>query len=539
MLPALPQNDPDQSGRQTRLENHRSLYRFNYDYVPPIPFLDHVPHHEWFSPKYTAGRLKSAADVAPNMLAARAKRIWDPLDTLEEFDDLFVHLPKPGISKDYRSDESFGEQRLSGANPMSVKRIDMLPEGFGVSDVLIKAALGDGASVEGALKEGRLYFLDFPQLLHVNGGAWDNKRQYMPKPRAMFAWDATNSRMKPIAIQLSGAGGKLFSPTEPELDWFAAKLAVQIADATAQELGVHFAHTHVVMAPFAVVTNRQLAANHPLHLMLKPHFRFMLYDNELGRTQFIQEGGPVERMMAGTLEESIGIAANFYAEWTLDKAKFPEEIAARNMDDADVLGHYPFRDDGMKLWDCTRQYVSDYLSLYYGSEADLANDTELQAWAAELASQDGGRVAGMPGKIETLEQLTDVITVVIYTCAPLHSALNFAQYEYIGYIPNMPYAAYAPIPEDGGVDMETLMKILPPFDQAAYQLKWTELLTSYHYDRYGHYDEKFEDPKAQTLLESFQKKLDTIEAQIDADNQSRPVPYKYLKPSEIINSINT
>jgi arachidonate 15-lipoxygenase len=121
----------------------------------------------------------------------------------------------------------------------------------------------------------------------------------------------------------------------------------------------------------------------------------------------------------------------------------------------------------------------------------------------------------------------------------LHSALNFAQYEYIGYVANMPYAAYHPIPETGGVDLKTVMKILPPYEQAALQLKWTEMLTSYHYDRLGHYDERFEDPKAQAVVERFQQDLEQIEGEIEQRNTNRPLPYTYLKPSQIINSINT
>jgi arachidonate 15-lipoxygenase len=356
----------------------------------------------------------------------------------------------------------------------------------------------------------------------------------------MFVWDGRRARLWPVAIQLSTRpDARMFTPADPELDWFAAKLAVQIADANHQELGTHFARTHVVMAPFAVCTNRQLSQDHPLHLLLKPHFRFMLYDNELGRTQFIQPGGPVERMMAGTLEESIGIAKAFYSEWRFDESAFPLEIAQRDMDDRELLPHYPFRDDGMMLWECINRFVADYLALYYQSPQDLQNDQELQNWARELASKDGGRTAGMPERIETFDQLVRTVAIVIFTCAPLHSALNFAQYEYIGYVPNMPYAAYGEFPENGGLDMPSLMKILPPYDLAAYQLKWTEMLTSYHYDRLGHYDEKFQDPPAQALVERFQRELADIEAQIDRANTGRPVPYKYLKPSEIINSINT
>jgi arachidonate 15-lipoxygenase len=53
----------------------------------------------------------------------------------------------------------------------------------------------------------------------------------------------------------------------------------------------------MVMAPVAVITRRQLAAQHPMHLLLVPHFRFYLFDNELGRVAFINPGGPVERLL--------------------------------------------------------------------------------------------------------------------------------------------------------------------------------------------------------------------------------------------------
>lgn len=539
MKTSLPQNDPDPHGRKDRLEKQRALYVFNYDYVPPIPMLDTVPHEEYFSPKYTAERLVSMAKLAPNMLAAKTKRLFDPLDDLNEYDEMFIFLDKPGIAQNYRTDESFGEQRLSGVNPMSVRRIDELPEDFPVTNEHLEQVLGSRHTLVQELQEKRLYFLEFPQLAHVKeGGLYRGRKKYLPKPRALFFWDG--KRLQPITIQINGhTGGRLFTSRDPELDWFVAKLCVQIADANHQELGTHFARTHVVMAPFAVVTSRQLAQNHPLYILLRPHFRFMLYDNDLGRTRFIQPDGPVEHMMAGTVEESIGISAAFYKEWRLDEAAFPVEIASRRMDDRDILPHYPFRDDGMLVWKSIHKFVEEYLALYYQNPEDLAKDQELQNWTRELVAIDGGRVAGMPERIETIEQLAIILSTIIYTCAPLHSALNFAQYEYIGYVPNMPYAAYHPIPENGGVDMETLMKILPPYEQAALQLKWTEILTSYHYDRLGHYDEKFADPQAQAVVERFQQDLGTVEEEIDQRNQERPLAYQYLKPSEIINSINT
>ncbi|MFS0518663.1 lipoxygenase family protein [Nostoc sp. UIC 10607] len=546
MKPYLPQNDPNSNYRTSSLDKNREEYNFNYDYLAPIPVIDKVPHKEIFSAEYTAKRLASMATLVPNMLAAKARNFLDPLDELEEYEDLLPLLSKPDVINNYKTDSCFAEQRLSGANPLAIRRIDVLPDNFAVTDDHFQKVAGTEFTLEKALKEGKLYFLDYPLLSDIQGGVYNNIKKYLPKPQALFYWQSNDSHnggsLVPVAIQInhgSGTNSLIYTPDDPHLDWFLAKTCVQIADGNHQELGSHFAYTHAVMAPFAIVTARQLAENHPIALLLKPHFRFMLFDNDLGRTQFLQPGGPVDEFMAGSLAESVGFVAKAYEEWSVEKFTFPRLIKSRQTDDPAILPHFPFRDDGILIWNAVEKFVAEYLQLYYKNSQDLSDDYELQNWARELVAQDGGRVKGMPSKIETLEQLIEIISVVVFTCAPLHSALNFSQYEYMAFVPNMPYAAYHPIPETKGVDLETILKILPPFKQAADQVMWTEILTSFHYDKLGFYDEEFADPLAQEIVVQFQHNLHEIERQIDIRNQIRPIPYNYLKPSQIINSINT
>ncbi|MEH2179780.1 lipoxygenase family protein [Nostoc sp.] len=546
MKPYLPQNEPNVNTRINLLDKNREEYNFNHNYLAPLSVIDKVPHKENFSAEYTAKRLASMATLAPNMLAAKARNFLDPLDELEEYEELLSLLPKPDVIKNYKTDSCFAEQRLSGANPLAIQRIDVLPDNFAVTDVHFQKVAGAELTLEKALKEGKLYFLDYPLLSNIKGGVYENVKKYLPKPQALFYWQSNDSSnggsLVPVAIQInhdSGAKSVIYTPDDPYLDWFLAKICVQIADGNHQELGTHFTYTHAVMAPFAIVTARQLAENHPIALLLKPHFRFMLFDNDLGRTQFLQPGGPVDEFMAGSLAESLGFVAKVYEEWSVEKFTFPRLIKSRGTDDPEILPHFPFRDDGILIWNAVEKFVTEYLQLYYKTSQDISDDYELQNWAKELVAQDGGRVKGMPGKIATLEQLIEIISVVVFTCAALHSALNFSQYEYMAFVPNMPYAAYHPIPETKGVDLETIMKILPPFKQAADQVMWTEILTSYHYDKLGFYDEEFADPLAQEIVVQFQQNLHEIERQIDIRNQTRPIPYNYFKPSQIINSINT
>lgn len=540
MKPYLPQNEPNLTRRENWLKRNRNDYQFNHEALAPVPVLDRVPKREKFSLGYTAKRLGSMASLPANMVVAKAKNAFDPLDSLDEYEELLNLIPKPKLLDYYRTDAFFAEQRLSGSNAMATRRLDALPADLAVDNALFQQVVGPEHSLEAALKEGKLYFLEHPLLDAVQGGETRSGRKYMPKARGLFYWKG--SEVVPVAVEVKSESGNnrlMYTPKDEPMDWLFAKLCLQVADANHQELGSHFAYTHAVMAPFAIVTARQLGENHPLSLLFKPHFRFMLHDNDLGMRQFLQPGGPVDRFMAGTLTESITFVAQTFLDWSLFDFAFPAEVERRGMDDPAIVPHYPFRDDGLPIWYEVKNFVTRYLKLYYQSPEDLSGDYELQKWAQELAAEDGGRVKGMPSQIDTLEQLIEIVTIVIFTCGPLHSSLNFPQYEYMAFVPNMPYAAYHPVPETKGIDLKTILKFLPPFKPAADQVLWTMILTSYHYDELGVYDEEFADPRAQEAVVQFQQNLADIERQIDIKNQSRPVPYNYFKPSEIINSINT
>ncbi len=43
-----------------------------------------------------------------------------------------------------------------------------------------------------------------------------------------------------------------------------------------------------------------------------------------------------------------------------------------------LVDDYPYAQDGLLIWSALETYFSDYLSLYYNSDADVASDTELQ-----------------------------------------------------------------------------------------------------------------------------------------------------------------
>ncbi|MEG4347384.1 lipoxygenase family protein [Microcoleus sp. A003_D6] len=566
MKPSLPQDDPNQEKRRDSLNRQQKAYQFDYDSLSPLALLKDVPPVENFSSKYIAERILATSELPANMLAADARTFLDPLDELQDYEDFFTLLPLPQVAKIYQTDRSFAEQRLSGANPMVLRLLD-------ASDPRAQALAGLSSlhplfDLGQELQQKNIYIADYTGTdahyrapAKIGGGTYEKGRKYLPKPRAFFAWRWTGIRdrgeMTPIAIQLDPTpNSHVYTPLDPPVDWLFAKLCVQVADANHHEMSSHLGRTHLVMEPIAIVTARQLAQNHPLSLLLKPHFRFMLTNNELARSYLIAPGGPVDELLGGTLAETIEISREAYSTWSLDEFALPAELKNRGMDDPNQLPHYPYRDDGLLLWNAIETFVSGYLKFFYPTNQAIAQDVELQTWAQELASQTGGKVKGMPDRINTVEQLIEIVTTIIFTCGPQHSAVNFPQYDYMSFAANMPLAAYRDIPKitaSGTLEViaeQDILRLLPPYKRAADQLQVMFLLSAYRYDRLGYYDksfrelyqmsfdEVFEGTPIEFLASQFQQNLNMAEQKIDANNQKRVIPYFSLKPSLVLNSIS-
>jgi arachidonate 15-lipoxygenase len=590
--PYLPQNDPQKKERANGLK----AYQYDYDYLPPLALLKEVPAVENFSTQYIAERVIATAELVPNMLGAKVKSFLDPLDSLQDYEDFFTLLPLPEVAKVYETNNSFAEQRLSGANPMVIRRLDkddaraevlkLIPSWSDDFEPLFK--------VKDELGAGNIYVTDYtgtdpnyrgPAL--VQGGTHEKGRKYLPKPLAFFWWRSIGisdrGKLVPIAIQLDAStsrteyvlsNSKVYTPFEKNpLDWLFAKFCVQIADANHHEMNTHLCRTHFVMSPFAVATARQLAENHPLSILLKPHFLFMLANNRLGQQALINPSGAVDRLLAGNLAESMELVKDAYEGWNINDFALPKELEDRGMkkkdsEDMKQIPHYPYRDDGMLVWNAIKTFVTDYLNHFYLTN-QINDDTELQAWAAELSNQTtGGKVKGMPSKINTVAELAQIVTTIIFTCGPQHSAVNFPQYEYMALSSNMPLAAYQDIPDESPdlkdpMTMKKILDLLPPYKKAAEQLEILDVLSAYKYDRLGYYDKAigeiynqrldeifydapignpdgdiFKNKAIIDIFRKFQQNLNMVEQEIDANNKKRVVSYPYLKPSLILNSIS-
>lgn len=586
MTAFLRQNDPDADVRDRELRRAQRRYTYDYTHVSPLALLDRVPFRDEFSFGWLRVVSGKVMDVLENRsgidMDDQHRRFWkikkklfsglldggiakiaglkdlvgDALkfsprlgadarrpDSLEDYTELFHEIGLPPIAKDFMDDRAFAWMRVGGPNAVMLKRVtETMDDRFPVTDKHLQQVCPDD-TLEAAMDESRLYVVDFHMLDGVERGDYPHGEKYIYAPIAMFVVDKTSKDLLPFAIQIKqkpAADNPIFTPNDG-WNWVIAKTMVEVSDGNVHEAATHLGRTHLFIEPFVVTTYRQLPPNHPVALLLGPHFEGTLAINEAAWQHLIANKGAVEKLFGASITAARGLTASSIRDNAFNDVMLPDTFAGRGVDDRDALPNYPYRDDSLLYWHAIHEWVSSYLTLYYPNENDPTADTELQAWYAELIATDGGRVVGFgeSNGIRTRSYLARALTLIIYTCSVQHAAVNFPQYDLMSYVPNMPLASYAPAPTStSGATEQDYLNMLPPMDMAELQLDLGFLLGTVHYTQLGQYDDdQFKDGRVSSPLGAFQQNISLIGNELQQRNQNRR-PYEFLTPSGVPQSIN-
>ena len=467
--------------------------------------------------------------------------------SLKDYENLFPVIGVPASAKTYHEDEVFAYMRVAGYNPVMIERVTTPGDRFPVTEEHYQAVMGNDDSLAAAGLEGRLYLADYKMLDGAINGTYPNEQKYVYAPLALFALpkgsDSTRL-LRAIAIQCGQTPGSdypIITPNSGKYSWLFAKTVVQIADANIHEAITHLARTHLFVGAFAIATYRQLPLTHPLRILLHPHFDSTLAINDAAQRILIAPGGGVDRLLSASIDNARVLAVLGLQSYGFNSAILPNQFQQRGVDDPNLLPIYPYRDDALLVWDAIKQWVSDYLNLYYPTDENIQKDTALQTWAAEISAYDGGRIRdfGEDGSIKTRNYLIDATTLIIFTASAQHAAVNFPQKDLMSYAAAIPTAGYLPASTlKREVTEQDYLNLLPPLDQAQRQYNILSLLGSVYYNKLGEYQQGyFTDQKVKPLLQAFQSNLQQVEDTIKQRNLHRPT-YEYLLPSKIPQSIN-
>ncbi|KAL5707971.1 linoleate 13S-lipoxygenase [Ranunculus cassubicifolius] len=512
----------------------------------------------------------------------------------EEQENLLLFEPPEMINRDkfswYR-DEELGRQTLAGLNPYSIQLLTewpmmskLDPDVYGpaesaITDEIVEREIKGIMTVDEALQRKKLFVLDYHDLL----------LPYVQKVRELEGTTLYGSRtlffltedstLRPVAIELTRPKRgdvpqwrHVYTPCWDATNswlWKFAKAHATAHDSGYHQLVSHWLRTHCCMEPYIIAANRQLSSMHPIFRFLHPHFRYTMEINALAREALINADGIIESCFSPGKYSMEFSSVAYDQTWRFDMEALPADLIRRGMAVEDptaehglrlMIEDYPFANDGLVLWDALKSWATDYVNHYYPDDSTVESDTELQAWWMEV------RVKGHADKkdepwwpvLNTIDNLIQTLTTIIWVGSGHHAAVNFGQYMYAGYFPNRPTIARTNMPNEnpsfGDITNEefkmfvikpetVLLECFPSQIQATKVMAILDVLSN-HSPEEEYIGETLEsswgeDPMINAEYEKFQGRLKELEGIIDMRNSDPKfrnrvgagvVPYELLKP---------
>ncbi|XP_031695916.1 hydroperoxide isomerase ALOXE3-like [Anarrhichthys ocellatus] len=131
--------------------------------------------------------------------------------------------------------------------------------------------------------------------------------------------------------------------------------------------------------------------------------------------------------------------------------------------------------------------------------------------------------------------------MLIFTVTGQHAAVNNGQFDFYSWGPNESLLLMKPPPTTKGQSsMKTILETLPDVGDTVSFAAMVWLLSAKYTDEVlmGSYpDERFQEPAPKQMMKKFQAELSDLTEAISTRNLQLEIPYIYMKPSEIENSI--
>ncbi|KAK9403786.1 Arachidonate 5-lipoxygenase [Crotalus adamanteus] len=541
--------------RRKELEERQKLYRWA-EWNPGFPLnIDAKSHKELprniqFDSEKGVDFILNYTKAMENLYINRFMHMFQSSwSDFADFEKIFVKISNTiseYVMQHWQEDFMFGYQFLNGCNPVLIKKCIELPNKFPVTTEMVEYSLERNLTLEQEIKQGNIFIVDYELLDDVEVNKTDPCTiQYLAAPICLLYKNLEN-KILPIAIQINQApeqSNPIFLPSDAKYDWLLAKIWVRSSDFHIHQTVTHLLRTHLISEVFAVAMFRQLPAVHPLFKLLIPHVRFTIAINTKAREQLICEYGLFDKANATGGGGHVQMVQRAMKHLTYSSLCFPEEIKSRHMESSEDIPYYYYRDDGVKVWNAIKSFATDIINIYYGSEEAVCEDLELQAFVKDIFvyGMRGNKDSGFPKTIKTREKLSEYLTIMIFTSSAQHAAVNFGQYDWCSWIPNAPPTMRCPPPiEKGKTTIDYIIKSLPDRGRSCWHLGAVWALSQFQENEVflGIYpDEHFIEKPVKEAMRKFRKNLDGIASYIAERNRNKKLPYYYLSPDQIPNSV--
>ncbi|XP_070249901.1 polyunsaturated fatty acid lipoxygenase ALOX15-like [Myotis yumanensis] len=443
------------------------------------------------------------------------------------------------VRDSWKEDAFFGYQFLNGANPMLLRRSSRLPARLvfpsGMEEVQ--------AQLEQELQGGTLFEADFSLLDGIKANVILCSQQYLAAPLVMLKLQP-DGKLLPMVIQLQlprmgSPPPPLFLPTDPPMAWLLAKCWVRSSDFQLHELLSHLLRGHLMAEVIAMATMRCLPSIHPIFKLIIPHLRYTLEINVRARNGLVSENGIFDQVVSTGGGGHVELLKRARTSLTYRSFCPPDDLTDRGL--LGVKSSY-YAQDALRLWEIMYRYVEGIVSLHYKTDKAVKEDLELQTWCQEITEIGllGAQDQGFPMSLESWGQLCHFVTMCIFTCTGQHSSVHLGQLDWYDWVPNAPCTMRLPPPTTKDVTLEMVMATLPNFHQASLQMSMTWQLGRRQPVSVAlgqHEEEYFSGPEPKAVLKKFREELAALDKEIEVSNAKLDMPYEYLRPSRVENSV--
>lgn len=465
----------------------------------------------------------------------------------------YRHYIKPDWAGDFRNDDVMGWLQVAPSTPIydHLQPYTQHQSNFPINDVLFRKAKGfENDSLDRAMREKRLFIADYKAVegnikKRPTGTGYDyGANLYMPI--ALFAVPrGSDKNLKIIAIQpTQDASSQIMTPADDYWSWQKAKNVVTTISsfsAVIDHLG-----THVFLGRIPVGFYRHIPQQHPLRSIIEPHLMSLVTNNYSGIFAEVQTGAatdpfatPYNGLLTGIFDKAAGISSLGFVNETLRRASdldfithsTPISKKERRKGPYKKIVDHPLYDDDINM-PVIQRWVKGYINLYYKSDSDVSNDTELQAFLSYTANE--GAVKSFPSSAYSKAELIDVVSRIIYWTSVNHSLDRLSSFVELG---SLGYFGSLPTPTPAWENtIHDWFAVLPPvnvglanfsFSRIFVDLpkKWHRSLGKYPTGHFQH------DPRVYRHLKRFQNQIKKVDQKLINKNKQRRWGYEVHMPS--------
>ncbi|KAF1378100.1 hypothetical protein PFLUV_G00186430 [Perca fluviatilis] len=527
--------------RLRQLQNQQKLIRWR-KFVDGAPQCVDVSSVSELGPNLSYTHTSPPANLHYLKGFAGREEAWESFTKLET---VFAHSGHQNdiakfVKDHWMEDWYFGYQCLNGCNPLLLRQTRRLPPNLSVTSDMLRPFLSAGSSLEQELQKGTVYLLDYEVLDGVPANVVNGKQTYLSAPLVLLHQNL-QGQLVPIAIQLQqtpGPHNPVFLPSDPGCDWLLAKMWVHSADFQCHQLASHYLRTHMLGELCCVATLRQLPEPHPLHQLLMPHVRTCLQINLRARASLLAAGGVFDKAIGCGLDALPVLLSRASERIRYGSLCVPEDLMERGVD---TLPQSYYAQDARRIWDALHRFVISWVDLYYRGDDAVQQDSELQHWITDINTHGFNDNSGFPPSLRTKAEVSKFVTMIIFSCSALHAAVNFSQLDFALWIPNCPAFMTRPPPQvKGSVTEDDITSFLPDVNSSVRVLTVLTMLSlpAINFVPLCRYKEEvFSDSAHRRLVAQLQAELKAISDDITERNSQLELPYPYLCPGRIENSV--